>query len=649
MRELLYILLFLPLELFGQTTWYVATTGNDGTGDGSEGNPWLTIKKASTEVAVSGDIIHVEPGTYTESQRTNLALGVSLEGEYTPTTIINYTYNAASFSDGAIYAVSGSVVDGNQHISNLTITGSNYTASRGIYTRYRNNFHIYNCVIRNFDKSGINAYSEIDWVTPPATYTTGLKIYNCDIDNNTESPDNGGECNLRWSGHSGYEIYANTISNLIRVSPRSIYSSQVKNGSFHDNIISTRETISGAWLFAMELWNNRGGVEIYDNEFIGGGTIDIGGHTTQKGIYSYGVSIHDNTLTLSSLVPYNATPTVGITIECWVSIESVYVYRNKIKNFPWGITITAGQAGATIEDVYIYSNIIENSASSDVSWNSFGIGIVEQSAGITRDNINIINNTITGNQTYSYRGIYLSADGTNNNIKIKNNILQGFTTYGVRVDDNSGTVDSLHLANNIINDAGYSVSIQAGTDTTNYKNTALLTSDPLFTVDYHLQGSSPAIQSGVYIGSPYTLDYESTPFLNPPSRGAFEIELPPVLPTVTTTSISLITATTASSGGNITSDGGDEVTARGVCWATSINPTTADSKTTDGTGTGSFASAITGLTDTFTYYVRAYATNSVGTTYGTNRVFIAGGVAIIGKFLKYNGQLIKIGNKLIRQ
>ena len=88
------------------------------------------------------------------------------------------------------------------------------------------------------------------------------------------------------------------------------------------------------------------------------------------------------------------------------------------------------------------------------------------------------------------------------------------------------------------------------------------------------------------------------------------------LPDVITTDISRITSSSANSGGNVTNDGGDPVTARGVCWSTSQNPTTDDNFTTDGTGTGSFPSNITGLSGNITYYVRAYATNSVGTNYG---------------------------------
>jgi hypothetical protein len=93
------------------------------------------------------------------------------------------------------------------------------------------------------------------------------------------------------------------------------------------------------------------------------------------------------------------------------------------------------------------------------------------------------------------------------------------------------------------------------------------------------------------------------------------------LPAITTNAVMGITQTTATSGGNITSDGGTTITARGVCWSTSANPTIADSKTTDGTGTGAFVSNLTGLALNTVYYVRAYATNTFGTSYGNGLSF----------------------------
>ena len=90
---------------------------------------------------------------------------------------------------------------------------------------------------------------------------------------------------------------------------------------------------------------------------------------------------------------------------------------------------------------------------------------------------------------------------------------------------------------------------------------------------------------------------------------------------ITTSQISLIAATTATSGGNITDDGGSDITARGVSWSTSPAPTITNSHTTDGSGIGTFTSNITGLTASTMYYVRAYATNSSGTVYGNEVSF----------------------------
>lgn len=94
-------------------------------------------------------------------------------------------------------------------------------------------------------------------------------------------------------------------------------------------------------------------------------------------------------------------------------------------------------------------------------------------------------------------------------------------------------------------------------------------------------------------------------------------------PTITaTTAVSSITCSSGSSGGATINDGGQSITVKGICWNTSINPTTANSKTTDGgTGTANFTSSLSSLSAGTTYYVRAYATNAVGTGYGPNESF----------------------------
>ncbi len=91
----------------------------------------------------------------------------------------------------------------------------------------------------------------------------------------------------------------------------------------------------------------------------------------------------------------------------------------------------------------------------------------------------------------------------------------------------------------------------------------------------------------------------------------------PEAPTVVTGVISNITYFEATCGGEVTSQGTSDVSARGVCWSTGANPTISDDNTSDGIGAGSFTSSITGLTPNSTYNVRAYATNEVGTNYGS--------------------------------
>lgn len=93
------------------------------------------------------------------------------------------------------------------------------------------------------------------------------------------------------------------------------------------------------------------------------------------------------------------------------------------------------------------------------------------------------------------------------------------------------------------------------------------------------------------------------------------------LPTCTTAVITNITSNSATGGGEVTSEGGTVVTGRGVCWNTSPNPTLSNTHTHDGGGPGSFTSQLTGLSLSTTYYVKAYATTSFGTTYGNQVSF----------------------------
>lgn len=100
-------------------------------------------------------------------------------------------------------------------------------------------------------------------------------------------------------------------------------------------------------------------------------------------------------------------------------------------------------------------------------------------------------------------------------------------------------------------------------------------------------------------------------------------------PQVSTSTISNITLNSASSGGTITSDGGANITSKGVVWNTAVSPTISlNTKTIEGTGTGTFSSSITNLTPSTTYYLKAYATNSTGTGYGNEISFTTNSIVL---------------------
>jgi hypothetical protein len=104
-------------------------------------------------------------------------------------------------------------------------------------------------------------------------------------------------------------------------------------------------------------------------------------------------------------------------------------------------------------------------------------------------------------------------------------------------------------------------------------------------------------------------------------------------PVITTNNTSQILNSTATSGGNISSDGGTPIISKGVVWSTTSNPTVnLTTKTIDGTSTGSFSSSLTNLTANTTYFIRAYATNAVGTAYGNEQTFKTpnGGITVAG-------------------
>ena len=183
------------------------------------------------------------------------------------------------------------------------------------------------------------------------------------------------------------------------------------------------------------------------------------------------------------------------------------------------------------------------------------------------------------------------------------------TVSAVKFTDTVGTTVS--MAGSVVSDGGAAVTERGicwGTSSQPTTSSAHTADSGTGLGDFTVTGTLTPGET--YYVRAYATNSEGTAY------GAEMTFVMPSLPTVTTTAATDITAHTATTGGEVTADGGSAVTARGVCWSTSNNPTIENDSTLNGNGTGSFVASIKNLDPDNTYYVRAYATNAVGTGYG---------------------------------
>jgi hypothetical protein len=311
--------------------------------------------------------------------------------------------------------------------------------------------------------------------------------------------------------------------------------------------------------------------------------------------------------------------------------------RDIRNNLIYGLSLSAATTGQ-IQGIRITggSNTISNNIISLSTDNAIMIcGILDQVAAGRTSQWYFNTVRIGGSPTSGALQSWGFWSQTSTNVRdFRNNIF-------VNTRSNSGTASGSHYAaffnysvntnltfdynNYFVSGTGGVLGRYAGADKTSLpivtdKDAASMSVNPVFdnptgTAAIDLKPTATTLV-GV-AGTGITTDYSGAA-RNIPTIGAWEVapsvDLPTLAATVAATSI---TTSTASSGGEVTAIGTSAVTARGVCWSTSTLPTVAlSTKTTDGSGIGSFTSSITGLASGVTYYVRAYATNSTGTAYG---------------------------------
>lgn len=221
---------------------------------------------------------------------------------------------------------------------------------------------------------------------------------------------------------------------------------------------------------------------------------------------------------------------------------------------------------------------------------------------------------VTPGIKYIYQILAYAGDNQSNMVTIE--ITPVFLAIVSTSSVSSITPTSVLLGGNVTNDGGAAVTERGVCYGTNQ--------NPAITDNKVVSGSGKGVFSTTLTGLTSQTTYYARAFATNSKGTAYGSQVTFTtstqtanLPTVTTTGESGVTMTSAILGGNVTQDGGAPVTERGVCYGKVQNPTIADTKIVMGSGTGVFSNTVTGLTAGTTYYVRAYAINSQGASYGT--------------------------------
>jgi len=509
---LLNILILFSISGFS-TKYYVSVKGNNKF-NGSSNRPWLTLAYACTKVTTPGDIIHVTAGTYNETLRSNLALGVSIEGEGIDATIINSRYVASGSNDGAIRLYSSTYSDGNQSISYLTLTGSNLIATRGICINYRNNISINNCKIIDFYASGLFFIgSNVAWDKEPGTYCSGNKVFNTTV-NSCATRSNGESANIRINGQTGFLLYNCSFNQTLRPIGQNgnILGGEWNKGlKIYNNTFSKPDNEGSAWNFFFELWHWQGGGEIYNNTFNGAATMDI--VDVIKSTYEYGLKIYDNKYLVKSIVPFTIHQIQAINLEARSHLDDVHVYNNYMKNVPNGIwvdiTVNEGEgySSVAVNNLSIHHNVMENIGMTDANTIPIWMNAYGSNQNITFNNIHINNNTIhCSNIVKGLNAIKWNVIGKFSNLCMQNNILTNCLDNAILFDAvlSGATLTNVNINNNLYYNNGINAS-KLNLSATNKIEQGNLIGNPLFisSTDLNLQPASPAINKGINVGFPY--------------------------------------------------------------------------------------------------------------------------------------------------
>jgi len=297
---------------------------------------------------------------------------------------------------------------------------------------------------------------------------------------------------------------------------------------YHNNISYKPSNNLGKWNFTFEDWDTKGGNEVYENEFYGGGQhIDIAGVANVKGEYDYSWWIHHNKFQVNEIEHPNGKYNYAICFEG--TNEDAIINNNNFINFDRPFSINIRQTPRYVKNIRFFYNICRNTGG------PFGLAgrniqIYIDSPGVIVEDIYFDNNILSGAGNLA-SNIYIHSVKKSEirNIYIRNNIIEKTNSnvfrYGWLIVTSGTNASNFHIQNNILFDNYLNNRIAGKIRNLTYTDNII--ADPLFVepgIDFRLKPGSPAINAGINVG--LKSDFDKLPVKIKPDIGAFEYNKP---------------------------------------------------------------------------------------------------------------------------